>query len=279
MKTAAWILTHALASTLALSSGAHADVLETRDGRILDGKFLGGTQQSVRFEVDGSVEVFAVESVLALTFNSDAGQAAAKPAPAPPVAQAEQTRAPSSAKGTNQRQAAAPPSAPPAPAKPQAADPGSTQTAGATRTAAPAAPAAAAKIIRVPAGTRLQVRMADTVDPRRATDGDRFSATLETELVIDGRVVAPARSKVYGAIAEAKTTGPVSARLKLELTELMIQGQMFTILTSTQKSLGAEPNDIVEAPAKAAPGPASGRVASGALLEFRLLQPFEIRTR
>ena len=41
--------------TLALTASASADVLETRDGRMLEGSYRGGTQQAVRFEVGGKI--------------------------------------------------------------------------------------------------------------------------------------------------------------------------------------------------------------------------------
>src|SRR6266404_5990933 len=75
---------------------AAADTLELKDGRVLQGRYLGGTQAVLRFEVDGNVQTFGVNDVVALTFTHNSGSAAALPAPAParslapaPVAQAQ----------------------------------------------------------------------------------------------------------------------------------------------------------------------------------------------
>jgi hypothetical protein len=77
---------------------AAADTLELKDGRVLQGRYLGGTQAVLRFEVDGNVQTFGVNDVVALTFTHGGGSAAAPPAPAPvparslapaPVAQAQ----------------------------------------------------------------------------------------------------------------------------------------------------------------------------------------------
>jgi len=38
---------------------ALADTLELKDGRVLQGRYLGGTQAVLRFEVDGSVQHLA----------------------------------------------------------------------------------------------------------------------------------------------------------------------------------------------------------------------------
>ena len=38
---------------------AAADTLELKNGRVLNGKYLGGTQAVVRFEVNGEVQTFS----------------------------------------------------------------------------------------------------------------------------------------------------------------------------------------------------------------------------
>jgi hypothetical protein len=74
---------------VALAGAASADTLELKDGRILHGRFLGGTQAVLRFEVRGNVETFSVNDIVALTFTSNhGGGAAAAPAPAPAIAPA-----------------------------------------------------------------------------------------------------------------------------------------------------------------------------------------------
>lgn len=72
---------------LALAGAASADTLELKDGRILHGRFLGGTQAVLRFDVRGNVETFSVNDIVALTFtNNYGGGAAAAPAAAPAIA-------------------------------------------------------------------------------------------------------------------------------------------------------------------------------------------------
>ena len=84
---------------------AAADTLELKDGRVLQGRYLGGTQAVLRFEIEGNVQTFGVNDVVALTFTHGGGSAAAAPPPAAasalnagpaPVAQAQ----PVSAGGT-----------------------------------------------------------------------------------------------------------------------------------------------------------------------------------
>ncbi len=65
---------------------AAADTLELKDGRVLKGKYLGGTQAVLRFEVNGEVQAFNTNEVVALTFTGNsggpAGSAATYAAPA-----------------------------------------------------------------------------------------------------------------------------------------------------------------------------------------------------
>jgi hypothetical protein len=75
-----------------LSSSAQADLLRLRIGRVIDGKFLGGTEHAVRFHTkDGTVE-FSVEEILSITFLPAAEKLPERtPMPTPtPTAQPEQ---------------------------------------------------------------------------------------------------------------------------------------------------------------------------------------------
>ncbi len=65
---------------------AAADTLELKDSRVLKGKYLGGTQAVMRFEINGEVQTFNTTDIVALTFTSNSGSAA--PATAPAVAPA-----------------------------------------------------------------------------------------------------------------------------------------------------------------------------------------------
>ena len=54
------------------------------------------------------------------------------------------------------------------------------------------------RMVMVPAGTPILVRMLDPVDSSRNPPGFRFTATLETNLVVGGRVIVPAGNTVFG---------------------------------------------------------------------------------
>src|SRR5437660_12848841 len=62
---------------------AAADTLELKDGRVLKGKYLGGTQAVLRFEINGEVQTFNTTDAVALTFTGNAGRSAPAAALAP----------------------------------------------------------------------------------------------------------------------------------------------------------------------------------------------------
>src|SRR6202045_4888384 len=67
-------------------SVAAADTLELKDGRVLKGKYLGGTQAVLRFEINGEVQTFNTTDAVALTFTGNSRSAAPAMDPAPAVA-------------------------------------------------------------------------------------------------------------------------------------------------------------------------------------------------
>jgi hypothetical protein len=78
----------ALALVLFFVGVAAADTLELKDGRVLKGKYLGGTQAVLRFEINGEVQTFNTTDAVALTFtgNFRSTDPAMAPAALAPVA-------------------------------------------------------------------------------------------------------------------------------------------------------------------------------------------------
>jgi hypothetical protein len=60
---------------------AAADTLELKNGRVLNGKYLGGTQAVLRFEVNGEVQTFNTVDIVALTFTGRSPSAVPAVAP------------------------------------------------------------------------------------------------------------------------------------------------------------------------------------------------------
>jgi hypothetical protein len=162
------------------------------------------------------------------------------------------------------------------------------------------------RMVNVPAGTRLLVRMNETVDSSRSRPGSIFTATLQTNLTVGTDVVAPAGTTVHGRIAQASSAGRAAGRsqLQLELTDIIINGTGFPLLTgdysvqgsnalggtARRTALGAGLGTAIGAIAgNAGRGAAIGAVGGGGasmltrgeqihipaetILEFRLQQP------
>ena len=224
MKRSRFIATAALGLffVTVFAVGAVADTLELKDGRVLQGRYLGGTQAVMRFEVDGNVQTFNTNDIVALTFTTRGGGSAAAAPPAAPVA----SFAPS-----------------PAPA-PQA---GGTVT--------------------IPAGQAILVRMIDSVDSSKNHIGDIFHASLETDLTVNGALVARKGTDVYGRLAEAKEAGHISgsSELQLELTRMVIDGRDYPVVSSdyTLQGKGRGSNTAKKVGGGAALGAIIGAVAGG----------------
>jgi hypothetical protein len=100
--------------------------------------------------------------------------------------------------------------------------------------------ASAQKKITVPAGTRILIRTVDSIDSSKQKTGFRFTANLETNLQVDNTVVAPRGSTVYGRLAQASSAGRMSGSsdLTLELTDLVINGTAYPLMTNTYEVKG-----------------------------------------
>ena len=96
------------------------------------------------------------------------------------------------------------------------------------------------KRITVPAGTRILIRTIDPIDSTKQKTGYRFSATLETNLQAEDTVIAPRGTTIYGRLANASSAGRMkgSSDLTLELTDIVINGTAYPLLTSTYEVKG-----------------------------------------
>ena len=262
----------AAGAMLLLAGIGLADTLELKDGRVLQGKYLGGTQAVLRFEVNGEVQTFPTHDIVALTFTRNSS------APAPAAAPLPQTD-----------------TAPPASAPPPAA-----------------ANSYAGGDVTVPAGQSILVRMIDGVDSAKNHVGDLFHASLETDLNVNGVLVARKGADVYGRLASSDKGGTFSGKseLQLELTRIVVDGKDYPVVSSdynvqgksqgssTAKKVGggAVAGAIIGGLAGGGKGAAIGAAAGGGagagvqiltkgdkvkvpsetLLEFRLQQPVNV---
>jgi len=174
---------------------AHADSLELKNGSLIKGKFMGGTQTSMSLQVGSSVQSYDVADIRSLRFDSDA-------------------------QGTS-------PSVP------------SKQPRGLSATGEDEV-AKSVPSVTIPAGTRISVRTIDSIDSTKNQAGDRFQASLEEPLWVDGNMVVPKGADVYGRLDESKETGTFAGRsqLKLQLTGIVVNGQTLPLVTGEYEVLG-----------------------------------------
>ena len=261
MKTAKLIIA---AVGLSALLSAQADVLELKNGTVLNGSYEGGTAGTLRFQTADGLQVIVTGEILALTFTGAATATPAATPPPAPVALAE-------------------------PLPPQAPE--------------PVAPTP--DVVTVPAGTVLLIRTTQVLTTDQAKTGDRFTARLETNLVVDGVVVAPKNTQIYGRVTEARRAKRVRGQsvLKFTLTELSINGELQPIATGDFAEAGARSGgDAVKGAAAGAAvgalfsgsdgakdGAAIGAVAGGlkrgqaiyipgnTLLEFQIAAPVQVK--
>jgi hypothetical protein len=107
-------------------------------------------------------------------------------------------------------------------------------------TAITAVTAAAQKRVTVPAGTRILIRTVDPIDSSKQKAGYRFTASLETNLQADNVVVARRGTTVYGVLATASSAGKMkgSSELGLELTDIVINGNSYPLMTTAYEIQG-----------------------------------------
>ena len=208
---------------------AGADSLKLRDGQTVEGKYLGGTDAKIDFLVAGHVQSYDVTAVQSLRFEGKPyGQTA---------------------------------SAGPASTEPANPTPTPTPTASATSSTS------SSSSMTIPAGTTLVVRMIDGVDSNVNKIGDRFNASLECDLAVNGTVIAPIGADVYGRLIQAKQAGRLEgqAELRLELTGIKINNQVVPIVTGAYEVSGSSrsKNTAEKVGGGAAIGAIIGAIAGG----------------
>ncbi len=183
---------------------ASADTLTLRDGKTVEGSYLGGSARQIRMAVGDEIRTFDVSDVLSIRFES--ASAVAVPA-AKPVVPSE-----------------------PAPErailKPEPV--------------APAAAAAPASGYELPAGTNITIRMIDDVDSQIATVGRTFRASVDEPVTVDGRVLVPRGADVTTRLIELKEPGKLAGggQLTLALASITVNGKQIDVETSGVTTAG-----------------------------------------
>lgn len=228
----AWILAGLLAAVVLAS----ADTITLRNGSRLQGTFVGGDSRSVRFTVGNQVNTYSLTDIESIEFSGAASSGNFEPSatypPAPPY----------------------PPSAPEAPVAPVAP-------------AAPAVADAGPAEMQIPAGTQLVVRLIDPVDSDRDALGQRYRASLDQPVYVNGEMIVPRGADVIAQLVNSQQSGKIKGRtsMTLELRSVVVNGRQYGITTAgvveASKSRGARSAKVIGG--AAALGALIGGIAGG----------------
>src|SRR5712664_4580132 len=147
------------------------------------------------------------------------------------------------------------------------ADQSSNPDANASPSMAEAAKSAVKKAIEpkplvVPADTVIAVVLDQTISSKASKSGDKFTATVESPIEIEGKVAIPKGARAEGVVNEAKAAGRFKggAALSLTLTSVTVNGKDHEIQTSgaTMSSKGKGKRTAVMVGGGAAGGAAIG---------------------
>jgi hypothetical protein len=84
------------------------------------------------------------------------------------------------------------------------------------------------------------VRTIDAIDSTESAVGDRFQASLQEPLTLDGIIVVPKDGYVEGRLTQAKESGTFTGRsqLRLELTGIVVNGKTVPVVTGEYEVRG-----------------------------------------
>lgn len=112
-----------------------------------------------------------------------------------------------------------------------------------------------------PVGTRVVARTNTSINSSQHKTGHKFNARLEADMVVDGVVIAPRGTTLYGVISSAKKSGRLAGKSELQITftDIMVNNQMLPISTSSVKA-------VTEGTAKNTVGTTARTAAIGGLI-------------
>ena len=187
-----------------VSVAARPDTLELKNGSVIKGTYAGGSETQISFRVGSSVQQYAIVDIASLKFDSrDSGTA-------------------KDGAGFAHRQ----PQAAPVSSKSDDANPAAPSREKTVTTSA--------ESVTVPSGSRLFVRMIDSVDSDKNQVGDRFMASLEEPLYAGDTLLAAKGTSVYGRLEQVNESGQLvgKAQMRLTLTSIVINGRTVPLSTA-----------------------------------------------
>ena len=210
-------ITTLIAAFALLAAPAFSDTLVLRNGEKISGYFEGGSPRVIKFRTsDGVVKDYDLLSVQQIQFGDE------KTASSPNSSNATT----SSSNAATSRSATS------------GADP--RLLPGNERITRPASTNAANTGWTIPTGSKIVIRMIDSVNSETNKLGDTFVAVLDEPISQGGIEVIPRGADVRGRIAKIDDAGRLkgSAQLGLELTQIIVNGIPYSVATSEYNEVG-----------------------------------------
>lgn len=97
-----------------------------------------------------------------------------------------------------------------------------------------------AKPVIVPESTEIHVTLDQTIASDQNRPGDHFDATVSEPVVIDGKTVIPQGAHAEGLVVDAKQSGRLKgrARLQLALQAVEVNGHEYDLQTNSRTRIG-----------------------------------------
>jgi hypothetical protein len=222
-----------IVAAIAVVGIAAADTVTLKNGRVVNGNYLGGSPRQVRMDTGDRVETLEVADIVRIEF----GSAEFAPAPPPPP----------------------PPVRYDTPARPERT--------GILRPDPPAYGNDAASNrnpVELPVGTSIVIRMIDSVDSEVNRVGQTFQASLDEPVILNGVTVIQRGADVIVKLVDEKQSGKLAGRaeLTLDLVSIRVDGRMVDINT---QSVSQASSSRTERTAKVAGGTAALGAIIGAI--------------
>ncbi len=210
-------ITTLIAAFALLAAPAFSDTLVLKNGEKVSGYFEGGSPRVIKFRTsDGVVKDYDLLSVQQIQFGDE------KTASSPNSSNATT----SSSNAATSRSATS------------GADP--RLLPGNERVTKPASTNAANTGWTIPTGSKIVIRMIDSVNSETNKLGDTFVAVLDEPISQGGIEVIPRGADVRGRIAKIDDAGRLkgSAQLGLELAQIIVNGIPYSVTTSEYNEVG-----------------------------------------
>jgi len=85
----------------------------------------------------------------------------------------------------------------------------------------------------IPSGTKLEIRLSDSLSTAQNQSGEAFKSILNTDVEVDGKIVVARGSIVMGTLSNVQQSGRTKGRaaMSMRLTELLTDGGSYPIQT------------------------------------------------